>query len=312
MIEWQNEMRQSVKDPSHFELTPYAVNIPEKLLARINTLGIDSPLGRQFLPHTDENNQAWGFQDPIGDDINSMGGGIIHRYQSRILFSPTIHCPIACRYCFRKNQLTPDNPTFKQNLNQLKSYLVHHIEVNEVILTGGDPLVLSDSKLAQILDILIEAKIKYVRFHTRTPVIIPSRLNESFIQLLEQYQRKFKRIFFVLHTNHLSEFTAEVDRHLLKLNPLNISKLTQTVLLKDVNNNESALIDLFQHLTDLGFQPYYLHHPDQVRGAKHFYLPIEEGKKIYLNLRQRLSGWAIPHYIVDSPDGSGKKLIFQT
>jgi lysine 2,3-aminomutase len=315
---WQEEFKDSLKtykeiekffDLDSTEELFYSCRIPKNFALKIKTAGSDSALWKQFI-HTSPEGLNIGPKDPIGDIDKSRGNGIIHRYSSRILFTPTTVCPVICRYCFRKNELSSNDSIYDQNLECLKEYLDKHQEVNEVILTGGDPLILGNKKLEQIFSILSESNIKFVRIHTRTPIILPSRIDEGLIDLLNTYSSKFLKIIFVLHTNHVDELDSEVCTSLKKLKECRVDKKTQSVLLKGVNDNSQTLIKLFDRLLECDFTPYYLHHPDKVKGAMHFQLPLSTGRKIYLKLRDKLPGWAIPHYVIDHPNGHGKQLAF--
>lgn len=317
-ITWQDEFRNALKTyreiESFFNLdNPIKLNyscfIPLSFAERIKNGGEKGVLWKQFI-HQEQENAQDGKLDPTGDKQKAKGSGIIHRYNSRVLFTPTTNCPIICRYCFRKNQLSSQDEIFKHNLNGLIDYLVKNPEVNEVILTGGDPLVLSNAKLRTIFLELSNLKIKFLRIHTRTPIILPSRIDDGLIELFNEFSSKFTRIIFVLHANHEEEIDQNVSTALNKLRDCSIDKKTQTVLLKDVNNHEDILIKLFYKLIDCDFTPYYLHHPDRVKGAMHFYLSLPVGREIYLKLRDKLPGWAIPHYIIDHPNGEGKQLAF--
>lgn len=317
-ITWQVQLKNALKNSDdlihYFELntqinTSYPILIPLTFAQKIKFAGKDSSLWKQFIPSNEENLHE-GNLDPIGDIKHAKGHGIIHRYKSRILYTPTPFCPIACRYCFRKNELSSQHSIFKQNLTALKNYLLNHKEVNEVILTGGDPLMISNSKLIEIFEVLSLANIKFVRIHTRTPIILPARIDDEFINLLERFSKKFTKVIFILHTNHSDEIDHEVFEALNKLRKIPIKKCTQSVLLKNINNNEQELIKLFYKALDCDFTPYYLHHPDKAKGAMHFWIPLEEGRKIYAKLRSELPGWALPHYIIDHPSGAGKQLAF--
>ena len=299
---WQ----ETARDTKINQTLPY----PEKIPPHIESnLPQSSALQKQFVYSEDEVNTPGGLEDPIGDGLKAKGSGIIHRYKNRILYTPTQACPVNCRYCFRKNELNHGHKYLSPKLSALKEYLGTTPEVEEVILTGGDPLILSDNKLADIFQVCADAKIKYLRIHTRTPIAIPERIDEGFLALIKKFESRFERIFFVLHTNHIDELTEEVRASLMKLQLTRMSLLTQSVLLKGVNDCALDLKNLMETLVSLGFSPYYLHHPDKVKGAMHFYLSEEEGMQIYKELRKISSGWAVPHYIVDSPLALGKKLV---
>ncbi len=315
---WQNAYREAIKDLAFIKKDlnlnldgdfKYPCFIPKRLYKRIKESGHESALWKQFIPNSNELSDN-GTLDPIGDKKNAKGNGIIHRYKNRILFTPTTNCPVLCRYCFRKNELTEKDQVFKHSLDKLAHYLSIHPEVNEVILTGGDPLILSTSKLIQIKATLIKQNIPFLRFHTRTPVILPERIDDELIKFFKQASNEFTRVILVLHTNHIDELDTFTSQQLLRLQSCGVDLLTQSVLLKGINDTKADLLNLFYKLISLKFSPYYLHHPDQARGAMHFNLPIETGRYLYNSLRNELPGWAIPTYIIDHPSGHGKQLAF--
>jgi len=318
--DWKEDFRTAVKSfqelSKHLDICvdndlvvkKYPVFIPLELVHRIKEAGPNSALWKQFIPDPKELNNERGFLDPIGDKIQQETGQIIHRYSSRLLFLPTELCPVNCRYCFRKNELA-DNLLIESRMFQKSlKYIQEHTEVNEVIFSGGDPLILDNKILSQYLSKLIQIEhIQFIRFHTRTPIIIPSRITRDFTQLLASMRKK---IIMMVHLNHEDELTPENENALKKLKDSGVEVFSQTVLLKGVNDSTTELKNLFLRLSQLGVIPYYLHHPDQVRGGMHFYLPISEGRKIYQSLRDELSGWMIPQYILDSADGQGKVPLY--
>ena len=321
---WKDEFRNSLKssrDLSHFfggdedsfKLSKsYPLFLPKTYAQKIKSA--ESPLGKQFLPskiEDEEEIQNKGSIDPIGDQEFQKVPQLIHRYKNRALFTPTTKCPIICRYCFRKNELNQKLPLFKPKFDEVIKYLRQHEEVEEIIFTGGDPLILSDNQIQEYLEKFAELKsIKYIRFHTRTPIILPSRITQNFCNLIKKARNHFKKVSIALHSNHREEIDHEVEKAILKLKETKATLLSQTVLLKGVNDNVKALKNLFLKLAELDIQPYYLHHPDLVKGAMHFYLSIEEGRKIYAKLRNIIPGWAIPQYVVDIPGGEGKISAF--
>lgn len=281
---------------------PFDINIPLHLAKEIKDSD-NQVLRSQFLPTKEEitSIQNKGLEDPIGDQENSKLQGIVHRYQNRILFFPTTNCPVICRYCFRKNELSDHEDYLKGRLGVLKKYLQENSSLNEVILSGGDPLMISNEKIEEILHLIKRFKhIKYVRFHSRSPISMPKRIDDKLIEILTSFVSDF-RIILVVHINHASELSDESINAVKKLSP--IKMLSQSVLLKGVNNDAFVLKDLFQKLDSLNISPYYLHHPDKVKGAMHFDLSIEEGLKIMKELRQLLPGWLIPRYIQDFSTG---------
>jgi lysine 2,3-aminomutase len=312
-MSWKEEMRDSIRtlhDLSNFlenpiDVTNYPIFIPRSFAQRIKDAGKNSPLWNQFIPCHDENLDE-GLYDPIGDSTHAKGGGIIQRYQNRVLFSPTMTCPINCRYCFRKNELSSKDPVLKADLSHALNYVESHPEVDEVILTGGDPLILDNRVLERIISSFNSIKhVKYIRLHSRTPVILPQRIDDGFIELT----KKYSNLVLAIHINHTDEITDTLRE---KIKQLRCTLLSQTVLLKNVNDSASAIAQLMQELHGIGIRPYYLHHPDRVKGAMHFYMDLECGRTIYHELRKILPGWLIPHYVIDIPGGHGKTLAYNS
>ncbi len=313
-VAWKLELKEAIKTNSELEKhlncklprTNYPVFIPKSFAHKIKKAGKSSPLWKQFVPEKEETSSQ-GMNDPIGDNIHSKPGKIIHRYKNRLLFFPTPFCPINCRYCFRKNELAEPSYLFEGQLKEAINYLIENPEVNEVILSGGDPLILSDEKLKVLFEEFSKLpNLKYLRIHSRTPVILPSRVTEDLCQLLSRYKKKFFNLIIAVHTNHTDELDDEVRASLIKLKKTGAKLLSQTVLLKDVNDDLLSLKSLFTALSDIGITPYYLHHPDRVKGGMHFYLSLTEGRYLYHQLRNDLPGWMIPQYVIDIPGGEGK------
>jgi lysine 2,3-aminomutase len=317
---WTHLLRESITNTIDLETflevkiphTSYPILIPRPYAQKIKDAGVDSALWKQFIPDQQEN-LPQGLEDPISDHDYSKGHGIIHRYSNRLLFSPTEICPIQCRYCFRKNELHQQNDIFKAKISALENYLFENPQVEEVIFTGGDPLILSNSKLEFYLNKLAQIpSVKLIRFHTRTPIILPERIDKPFLEILKKYATKFNLISLALHTNHTSEWTPLFLKKLQLLRSLPINLLSQSVLLKGVNDNVEDLTLLFKMLSFHGVNPYYLHHPDQAKGTKHFQISLEEGRRLYHAVKQRVSGFILPHYVVELPQGKGKALAFNS
>ena len=316
---WKEILRQSLSSREQLEdffqhsfpATSYSISLPLSMAHKIKAQGLDGPLALQFLPNRREN-LGDGHLDPIGDRFKRREGGIIHRYNNRILFSPTPHCPVQCRYCFRKNVLEDESQHYRNSAHALDQYLSGHPEVDEVILTGGDPLMVADQVLERYLSTITgHPQVKFVRLHSRTPVMVPERMTHELIELCQTFQQKLTQIHLVVHTNHWSEMDDAVLSRLGAWRGAGLSLMAQSVLLKGVNDEISVLYKLFYRLAAQGIRPYYLHHPDRARGAMHFYLSPERGWELYRPLRKRLSGWALPHYIVDHEDGEGKTFAYE-
>jgi lysine 2,3-aminomutase len=297
----------------NFEPTEYPLFIPRSYFLFLMQQ-CPSPVWKQFLPLKQEMapSQNIGLGDPISDIKFQKTPNLIHRYQNRALFLTGHTCPIICRYCFRKNELNQGKDFTFIDYEHTKEYLLVNKEINEIILTGGDPLIQTNNNLDKILSYLSQFEsIDTVRFHTRFPIILPERLDQGLIDLFKHYQNRF-HLVFTLHTNHINEwpnpFKSTFKQFRAEL-PF-VTFLAQTVLLKGINDQFSELTKLFKTLSTLGIRPYYLHHPDRVRGGLHFYVSIQNGRKIYHQLKQFLSGWTIPRYVLDHPHGEGKIDIF--
>jgi lysine 2,3-aminomutase len=292
----------------------FPIFIPRTLAEKMRVQGPTGVLAREFLPdllELDQDLNRHGFEDPIGDKAFKVAPQLIHRYPSRVLFTATNICPVHCRYCFRKNELNAQDDLFQKSFEQTFFYLENHKEVSEIIFTGGDPLTLSNDVLDKTL--LSFAKIKHIkdiRFHSRYPVIMPSRLDEGFHQIIKKYAEHFRTISLAIHANHVDEFDQIANEKIKNLSQLPLQLLSQTVLLSGVNDSTESLVDLYQHFIELRVRPYYLHHPDRVSGGMHFYLPLSRGRKIVSSLRKKLPGWAQPNYVLDVPGGEGKVSVF--
>ena len=318
MIPWQQVLKESLRTREQLEdffqhpfpATPYPLSIPLRIAEKIKRQGWESPLGLQYLPHDREGNEGeGGLKDPIGDNLRRTKEGVIHRYPNRILVSPTPLCPVQCRYCFRKNNLRDDATNYRNSTQSMESYLSSHPKINEVILTGGDPLMVTDHILREYLRVIAKfPQVKFLRLHSRTPLTIPERLTPSLVKLFKHFHQHTARVNLVIHINHWSEMDDDILHALQTWQEANLPLLAQSVLLKNVNDKTEALYELFFNLASHGIRPYYLHHPDPTQGAMHFFLPLERGRRLYHPLRQTLPGWALPHYVIDDPEGRGKVL----
>jgi lysine 2,3-aminomutase len=235
--------------------------------------------------------------------------GIVHRYPDRVLLKAVHVCPVYCRFCFRREMVGP------QGLGTLEpaalaaafDYIRGHSEIWEVILTGGDPLVLSPRRLGDILSELAAIQhVKIVRFHTRVPIVDPQKIDAELIAALKA---SGKTVYVALHANHPRELTAEARSACARLVDAGIVMISQSVLLKGVNDDPDVLAELMRAFVEARVKPYYLHHPDLAPGTSHFRLSIEEGQKIVSSLRGRISGLCQPTYILDIPGGYGKAVI---
>jgi len=283
--------------------TRYAIAVPPALAALIETP--DDPLGLQFIPDATELiTAAHESADPIADEALSPIPGIVHRYPDRALLKPLLACPVYCRFCFRREQVGPDGGLLSaEELEAAYAYIAERPAIREVILTGGDPLILSPRRLGEILRRL-EAipHVELLRIHSRVPVADPALVNEALLAALETE----KPLYIAVHSNHARELTAEAMEACRKLTRLGIPLLGQTVLLKGVNDSEAALAELFRAMLRARIKPYYLHQLDPAPGTARFHVEPERGREILRNLRGRISGTAFPTYILDRPGGLGK------
>jgi len=261
------------------------------------------PLYLMAVPSKKENiKKSHELEDPIADSLHEKTPGLIHRYPDRVLLKITNACAIHCRFCFRKSIL--EKNTF--NLEKAVKYLRKHKEIWEVILSGGDPLMLSDKRIEEILRNLSEIPhIKTIRIHTRIPVVAPERITKNFTKMISKFSNS-KKIIFVIHLNHPREITKELAKISNILSSKNIMLLSQSVLLKGVNDSAKTLSELFRGLIEIGIKPYYLHQLDPSIGTSHFAVPLTKARAIYKSLRGNLSGICIPEFMIEQPKGKGK------
>jgi lysine 2,3-aminomutase len=283
----------------------YAVAITPTMADLIDRSDPDDPIAAQFIPHEDELVTAPDeLVDPIGDAAHSPVKGIVHRYPDRALLKPLHACPVYCRFCFRREQVGPGGDALNDaELAAALDYIRATPEIWEVILTGGDPLILSPRRLGEILDAL-EAipHVATLRIHTRAPVADPGLVSAPLLAVLERR----KPLWLAIHANHPRELGGETRAACRRLHAAGVSLLGQTVLLRGVNADPAVLEALFREMVANRIRPYYLHHPDLAPGTTRFRLSIAEGQAIVRALRGRLSGLAQPTYVLDIPGGAGK------
>ncbi len=281
----------------------YAVAVPPVLKALIEAP--DDPIGRQFIPHQDELVTAPHERaDPIGDDALSPVKGIVHRYPDRALLKPLLVCPVYCRFCFRREHVGPDGGLLTEaELDTTYAWIAAHPAIREVILTGGDPLMLSPRRLGGIVAALSAIPhIEMLRIHTRVPVADPARLTPELVAALATE----RAMWLVLHANHARELSADARAALRRVQAAAVPVLGQSVLLRGVNDSVAALEALFRAMIGARVKPYYLHQLDPAPGTARFHVPIAEGRRLLAALRGRVSGLAWPTYVLDIPGGHGK------
>lgn len=284
----------------------YAVAISPAMRALIHHAA--DPIGRQFIPDPAELIPApHESADPIADDALSPVKGVVHRYADRALLKPLLVCPVYCRFCFRREHVGPDGGVLTDaELQAAYAWFADHPEVTEIILTGGDPLMLSPRRLADIVGTLSKMEhVQTIRVHTRVPVADPERLTGALAAALETD----RSMWLVVHANHASEFSAQAGAALRRLRALGIPLLGQSVLLRGVNDSTQALEALFRSMIGHRMKPYYLHQLDAAPGTARFHVPIAEGRALLESLRGRVTGLAWPTYVLDVPGGRGKAPI---
>ncbi len=288
----------------------YAVAITPAIASLIDRDDPNDPIARQFVPDAAELMlMPEERPDPIGDRAHSPVSGIVHRYPDRVLLKAVHVCPVYCRFCFRREMVGPQGlgTLTTGELDAAIAYIAAHPEIWEVILTGGDPLVLSPRRLGEIMERLgAIGHVKVVRFHTRVPVVEPDRVDADLIAALKA---SGKATYVALHANHPRELTPEARGAAARLIDAGIVMVSQSVLLKGVNDDPEVLAELMRAFVETRIKPYYLHHPDLAPGTGHFRLAIEEGQALVASLRGRVSGLCQPTYILDIPGGHGKAVV---
>ncbi|HKH80105.1 MAG TPA: lysine-2,3-aminomutase-like protein [Methylovirgula sp.] len=283
----------------------YAIGLSGTLAALIDRDDPDDPIARQFIPDPGELVvRPEDMADPIGDAAMSPVDGIVHRYPDRVLLKLIHTCPVYCRFCFRRETVGPGSPTHLDALDAAFAYIAAHQAIFEVILTGGDPLVLSLRRLADIMARLGAIEhVGIIRVHTRVPVANPALVTNALAEIL---RNTGKTVYVALHANHPRELTGDARAACARLVDAGIPMLGQSVLLRGVNDNVETLEQLMRAFVRARVKPYYLHHPDLARGTAHFRVSIAEGRALVGALRGRLSGLCQPVYVLDIPGGFGK------
>lgn len=323
-LPWQNQLSSLVTDPAELiaalkldpALLPAAIQstklfplkVPRVWLAKIEPGNLRDPLLQQVLPLLNEQESADGYvTDPLGEQDANPVPGLLHKYQSRVLITLTSACAIHCRYCFRRHFPYEDNQPGRAGWQAIFDYIAAHPEINEVILSGGDPLTVPDRLFAQFTDGLRAIHhIKTLRIHTRVPVVMPDRVTDDLVELIADLP--FKKII-VIHANHAREITDEVQAVLQKLHLVNVTLLNQAVLLKDINDDATILTELSERLFACDVLPYYLHLLDKVQGAAHFDLPLAAAKALHAELSKRLPGYLVPKLVREVAGEGGKTLV---
>ncbi|WP_455379862.1 EF-P beta-lysylation protein EpmB [Acidihalobacter prosperus] len=318
---WRHALQNAIRDPGELmkilELPEDLVSelgsasrtfpllVPRGFVARMRPGDPNDPLLLQVLPLAIENRITPGFiQDPVGDMNSLARPGVLHKYKGRVLLITTGACAIHCRYCFRRHFPYTTSSFSRSQWSEIITYLETHDDIDEIILSGGDPLVLDNKKLSELAYILESFKqIKRLRVHTRLPIVLPERIDKG---LLAWIKSSRLQIVFVIHGNHANEFDNSVQTALRELQKAGATLFNQSVLLRNINDNVKALYELSIKLFEYGVIPYYLHLLDPVAGASHFEVSEHSAKKLMRQLRNRLPGYLVPKLVREEPGQPAK------
>ena len=315
---WQEQLKKSITDISQvkdilnldddkiaeslvlpFRVTPYYLELAKTSEA----------IQQCIIPTTDELILSYGEScDPLDEEHDSPVPGLVHRYPDRVLFLATDFCSTNCRYCTRSRMIN-DKQHYLFDIDKRIEYIEAHPKITDVLISGGDPLTLSDEKLDYLLSRITSIPtVEIVRIGTKCPVVLPQRITHSLISIL----KKYKPLFMSIHFTHPDELTEECKKACTMLSDAGIVLGSQTVLLKGINDDSAILSKLFKKLLTFQVRPYYLYQCDPIRGSKHFRTPIEQGLAIMSELIGKISGYAIPSFVVDLPNGGGKTPLLPT
>jgi len=318
---WQQALANTIRDPRQlFELLQldpsalpaalaaskdFPLRVPHSFVERMKKGDASDPLLLQVLPRGQELDYQPGFsKDPLEEGNSNPQPGLIHKYQGRVLLVVSGACAINCRYCFRRHFPYQDNnPSRKAWINTLR-YIADDPSIHEVILSGGDPLAASDTLLAELTERIADIPhVQRLRIHSRLPIVIPQRINDSCIQWMTKSRLQ---TIMVIHSNHANELSPEVGERLLTLRQSGVHLLNQTVLLKGINDNSDTLCKLSESLFRYAVLPYYLHLLDRVQGAAHFLTSDKQAGKLVGEMTQRLPGYLVPKLVRELPEKPAK------
>lgn len=288
------EQAKEVSDRFPFRMNRYVLEL-------IRSAG--DPIGRQVVPDISELEDRTGFEDPLAEEDLSPVPNLVHRYPNRVLWLVSHECAAHCRFCTRKRRWQSPIPMTEDGLRAGLDYIARHSEVKDILLSGGDPLLLPLSRLETIMSSLRRIPhVEIIRIGTRVPCFLPQKVTPGMVELLSRHHP----VFMNIHFNHPLEITSESRRACAMLANAGIVLGSQTVLLRGINDNTETLGELFQKLLTLRVRPYYLMQMDLTRGTAHFRTPVSTGLSILSALRNRISGLAVPHFVLDLPGGQGK------
>lgn len=311
---WQQMIRDSVHSVDQLvEKFGIDKKVAERLdnffQARINPYYLSlirypgDPIWKQCVPDKAELEDVEGFEDPLQEDAMSPVPNITHRYPDRVLFLTTSQCGMYCRFCTRKRKVGDSDKISMKELESAFKYLEKHTEIRDVVLSGGDPLMLTDTMLEKILKRLRQIPhIEIIRIGSKMPCVLPHRITPKLVEMIKKYHP----VYVNTHFNHPWEITPESTKACEMLANAGIPVSNQAVLMKGVNDDAEVMKELFQKLLKIRVRPYYLYMADETRGANHFRTSLDKGLEIMFKLRGHTSGLAIPHFVIDAPGGGGK------
>lgn len=314
METWEQILSQSILDPdtlsSFLKIDEPDLNeIVEKYPMRINPYYLElikdggSPIYRQAVPDRSEITDTEGFIDPLNEESLSPVPGLTHKYPDRVLFLVSNHCAMYCRFCNRKRKVGRSSVVTPETIREGLKYIRSKKKIRDVLLSGGDPLLLTDEEIYKILSELRSIKhVEIIRIGTRVPCALPYRITSQLIKILIN----FHPLYINTHFNHPSEITSQAAVACSMLADGGIPVGCQTVLLKGVNDNAKVMSDLMKKLLSIRVRPYYLFQADLVKGTSHFWTPVEKGIQIMAQMQGHISGMGIPRYMIDLPEGGGK------
>ena len=321
---WQEQLARAVKsvnellqllqiDPELAKIRPlqndFPLRVPHGFIQRMARGDSRDPLLLQVLPLAREAEDIAGFErDPLDEAGTMPTPGLLHKYQGRALLTMTGACAIHCRYCFRRHFPYSEANPVTGHWQAAIHYLTQHPDITELILSGGDPLTLTDTRLHSLTEQLANlTHLRTLRIHTRLPIVLPERIDSG---LLSWINSQTLKVVFVIHCNHPNEIDLSVTRALEKLSAAGVTLLNQSVLLRDVNDSAVTLASLSERLFAAGVMPYYLHQMDRVKGAAHFEVSVERAREIMSGLRATLPGYLLPRLVQEIPGMPGKMPIW--
>lgn len=318
ITDWRQLLANSIHSPEQLEVK---LSVSSKALSRTTKIypmrlnpyfasliqRPNDPIWRQTVADPKELEDDLGQEDPLCEEQQSKVPNVIHRYPNRVVFIVSDRCAVYCRHCMRKRRVGASRRPWAETIRRGIDYIAATPLINDVVLSGGDPLLLEDQAIFDILERLRRINhVKIIRIHSRVPCALPQRITEDLVHGL----RKFHPLWLNIQFNHAMEITAQATAACSLLADAGIPLGCQTVLLKGVNDSAETIAELMERLLQIRVRPYYIHHPDRIKGTRHFWISPEKGLAIMAKLRGHLSGLAVPHYMLDLPGGGGKVSIF--